>query len=91
MSIILNISSDAERFLRETWGKDLDRAAFEALVMEGYRSKKFGAGMVRRLLDLPTRWDAEQWLGSHGVPLNYSIEDLESDRQTLDRLLGKTA
>lgn len=91
MVINLNIPKDAEETLRSTWGTGLDQAAFEALVIEGYRSRKFGCGMVRQLLNLPTRWEAERWLADRAVPLNYTLEDLQADRQTLDRLLGKTA
>lgn len=79
---------EAEDALREAWGNGLDQAAFDALVIEGYRSGKFGIAQVRRLLKLETRWDAESWLGQRGVFLNYSIEDLEADRRTLNRLLG---
>jgi hypothetical protein len=46
---------------------------------------------VRRLLGLESRWDAEEWLGKRGIHLNYTIEDLRADRETLDRLLGKSA
>lgn len=91
MTLSLNIPKEAEQALREAWGAGLDRAAFEALVVEGYRSGKFGAGQVRRLLGLESRWDAEQWLGQRGVSLNYSADDLNSDRETLDRVLGKSA
>lgn len=91
MSLFINIPQDAEQALRDAWGSDLDRAALEALVIEGYRSGKFGGGMVRRLLGLESRWDAERWLAERGVCLNYTLPDLEADRRTLDALLGKTA
>ena len=87
MTVTLNIPNEAEQVFRDAWGNDLDRAALEALVIEGYRSRRFGLATVRRLLNLETRWDTEQWLGAHGVNWNYSLEDLESDRKTLDTLL----
>lgn len=91
MALYLNISEEADQVLREAWGKDLDQAALEALVIEGYRAGKFGIADVRRLLKLETRWDAESWLGQRGIYMNYSIADLEADRKTLDRLLGESA
>ena len=91
MTVTIHIPDDAESVLRQAWGAGLDRAALEALVIEGYRTRKFGGGMVRQLLSLPTRWDAEQWLATRGVPLNYSLEDLEADRSALDRALRKSA
>jgi hypothetical protein len=46
---------------------------------------------VRRLLGHETRWDTEKWLAEHGVDHNYSLEDLEQDRQTMKDLFGKSA
>jgi hypothetical protein len=89
MCLNLNIPDEAERMLREAFGGTLDRAALEALAIEGYRSGKFGSGQVRRLLGLSDRSEAQQWLAARGVYLNYTIEDLEQDRATLDKLLGK--
>ena len=91
MSIKLDISADAEAALRTAWGADLQRAAFEALVVEGYRAGKFGAAAVGRLLGHASRWETEQWLAERGVPLNYTLADLEADRRTLDRLFQRTA
>ncbi len=91
MTVTLHIPDDAGDVLRQVWGQSLDQAALEALVIEGYRTRRFGGGMVRRLLGLATRWDAEQWLASRNVPLNYDTDDLEADRRALDRLLGKSA
>lgn len=91
MAISINIPKDQEETLREAWGSNLDRAALEALAIEGYRSGKLSAAEVGRLLGLEDRWVVNQWLADHKVPLNYTLEDLEADRSTLDRLLGKTA
>jgi len=90
MTISINISGEAEKALREAWGPGLDRAALEALVIEGYRTGKHGTEAVRTILGLDSRWDAERWLGQRGVYLNYSMDDLEDDRRTLGRLFGKT-
>lgn len=91
MTIRINISEEQEAALRQAWGGDLEREAFEALVIEGYRSGRFGAATVRRLLNHSSRWQTEQWLADRGVPLNYTLEDLEADRQTLRSLFGKSA
>lgn len=91
MSLFLNIPQHAEQTLRDAWGSDLDRAALEALVVEGYRSGKLSAAEVGCLLGLDDRWTVNQWLADRHVPLNYTLEDLEADRETLDRVLGKSA
>lgn len=55
-------------------------------MLEGYRTRKLGIGQVTRLLDFPSRFDAEEWLAAHEVCANYSIDDLEVDRRNLDSL-----
>ncbi len=91
MTISLNIPDDQEQTLRAAWGADLDRAALEALAIEGYRSEKLSAAEVGRLLGMQDRWTVNQWLAEHKVLLRYSREDLAADRRTLDHLLGKSA
>jgi hypothetical protein len=86
MVIKLTLPPDAADTFLQAWGDGLDRAALEALVIEGYRTGKFGTAMVRRLLGLESRWEAESWLGQRGVHWNYTLEDLEADRRTLERL-----
>jgi len=91
MAISINIPNDQEQALRQAWGDGIDEAAFEALVIEGYRSGKFGSATVRQLLKHESRWDTEHWLAERGVPLNYTLEDLEADRRTLDKLFSRSA
>jgi predicted HTH domain antitoxin len=86
----INVSKEQEQTLREAWGADLDRAALEALAIEGYRNRRLSAAEVGKLLGLEDRWSVSQWLADHRVPLNYTLEDLDADRATLDRVLGKT-
>jgi predicted HTH domain antitoxin len=89
MVLKINIPDEQGETLRRAWGNELDRAAVEALALEGYRAGKFGAATVAQLLGHASRWDTERWLLERLVPLNYSAEDLESDRKTLRGLLGE--
>jgi predicted HTH domain antitoxin len=84
--VAFNISPVIESLLRRVFGDDLDRSALEALAIEGYRTARLTAGEVARLLGKQTSIEAQEWLASRGVPLNYALEDLESDRETLGRL-----
>jgi predicted HTH domain antitoxin len=68
-------------------GKDLSRAAVEALALEAYRTRKISAAQLRRLLGFQTRMELDAFLKDHGVELEYSLEDLERDRET-HRQLG---
>ncbi len=87
MPISFDVPSDIEKSLATRFS-DLGQAAKEAFVIEGYRNGRFGISMVRRLLCLETRWDAERWLSEHHVPMNYTPEDLEADCRTLNHLFG---
>lgn len=91
MVININIPDDQAETLRKVWGNGLDRAALESLAVEGYRSGKLSAAELGRLLGLGDRWTVNRWLADRRVPLNYSLDDLEADRRTLDRVLGKSA
>jgi hypothetical protein len=67
-------------------GQDLSRAAFEAIVLEAYREQKIFTAQLRRLLGFRTRMEVDGFLKAHGVELDYSIDDLERDRETHRRL-----
>ncbi len=67
-------------------GQDLSRAAFEAIVLEAYRERKIFTAQLRRLLGFKTRMEVDGFLKAHGVELDYSIDDLERDRETHRRL-----
>lgn len=86
MVIKLEIPIDEERALRDAWGSGLDRAAFEGLLTESYRAGKISMGYLAHLLGLDTSIEAQTWLAQRGQPLNYSLDDLEADRQTLAAL-----
>lgn len=86
MAIPINLSKEGEAALREAWGDGLDRAARDGLLIESYRAGKISLGYLAELLGLATTIEAQGWLSRRGVHLNYSIEDLESDRRTLARL-----
>ncbi len=89
MGISINLPNDQEQTPREAWGQDLDRAALPALAIEGYRTRRLSAAEVGALLGLEDRWAVNRWLAEHNVPLNYTLDDLEADSKTLDRVLGR--
>lgn len=82
----LNVPVMIADTLRRAFGPDLDRAAVEALAMEGYRNGKFSCGDVAAVLGFSTSLEAQRWLAERGVPLNYTLDDLEADRASLARL-----
>jgi hypothetical protein len=63
-------------------GQDLPRAAFETLVLGAYRERKITTAQLRRLLGFQTRIEVDTFLKSYGVELDYTLDDLERDRET---------
>lgn len=83
MTITLHIPDEAVVALRRAVGDNLDRAALEALAIEGYRNGKLGLHDLAALLGFETRIEAQTWLGERKIPLCYDLEDLETDRRNL--------
>jgi predicted HTH domain antitoxin len=69
-------------------GLDADNLSAEAtrlLALELYREDKVSLGRAAELCHLPVEQFME-FAGRHHVPLHYGADDLEEDRQTLERL-----
>jgi predicted HTH domain antitoxin len=88
MRISLDIPDNLVRQLAEK-GQDLSRAALEALAIDAYRMNRITGLQLRNLLNIPSRHELDGFLKHHGVPLEYTIEDFEQDRKTLDKLWQK--
>lgn len=64
------------------------RHLLENAVIEEYRAGRISHGQVGETLGLDY-WQTESFLVERKVPLNYSLEDLELDRATLDKVLDR--
>lgn len=87
----LPLTPEAATILQRAFGPNLNRAALEALIIDGYRTARLTAGEVARILGLETSLEGQAWLAQQGVPLNYSLDDLEADRATLAKLFPEPA
>lgn len=88
MKITINIPEDvAGVFLKN--GESIERKVLEATAIEGYREGKLSQAQVRRMLGLATDMQVDEFLKKHNVFLNYTIEDLEQDRRTMEKLLSE--
>jgi hypothetical protein len=67
-------------------GKDPARAALEALLVEGYRARLLSESQIKRILGYGTRMQVHTLLREHDVPLNYGIQELDEDIETIRRL-----
>jgi hypothetical protein len=81
MNLEMQIPEETARLLQVEYA-DLPRAAMEALALEAYRSRRLSEGNVRQMLGFSSRLQVHAFLKEHGVPLHYSVADLEQDRET---------
>ena len=88
MTVSFELPHELEQHLRLELG-DLDQAAKEALLIESYREGRLSVGKIAQILGKGVI-ETQAWLTEHGVPLNYSLEDLKNDRETLHRLFPET-
>jgi len=88
LNVRLDLPADVEaRLRRET--TDLDADVKEAYALELFRRGKLTHYELSRVLGLD-RFETDAWLKRHDVfEGSLTMADLEADRQTLDRLMGK--
>jgi len=67
---------------------DLERQMLEAFAIEEYRREAISFGLLRELLGLSVD-EANGLLKSRRVELNYTAEDIECDRKTMELFLKK--
>lgn len=86
MQVAIEIPDEVGQQLTDE-GHDPARAALEGIAIEGYRSGALTPRQTRELLGFETRYELDGFLKSHNVMEGaYSLEDLERDRDALQRL-----
>ena len=68
-------------------GRDLARAALEAIVLEAVRTHRLSEHQAATLLNF-SRYELDGFLKQHEVWLDYSIEEFERERAELEKKLG---
>ena len=79
MPLSVEVPDDVRNILEGRWG-DLSRHVRENMALEGYRQGLLTLAQVRRLLDLATRWEAQEFLGQHGIAV-FDFDPAELDRE----------
>ena len=72
------------------WGETPDavgRHVMEDAAIEGYRAGRLSHRQVGEMLVLDY-WQAEAFLKERGVPLNYTMADLDADNSTMAKILA---
>jgi predicted HTH domain antitoxin len=87
MAVTFELPAEVEKRLRAQ-STDLDAEAREAAALELFRRGKLSHFELSQVLGLD-RFDTDAYLIRHTVHEgSITAEDLEADRQTLDRVLG---
>ena len=81
MQIKIDIPEAIGQQLIAQWGNVSQRAK------EAYRTGSLTSAQIQSLLNLSSRWEVEEFLKNLQAYLDYTEEDLEQDRQTLNNLL----
>jgi hypothetical protein len=68
-------------------GQDAARALLEEAVAGAYRDGRLTMDQVRRLLGFGTRMQVDAFLQAREI-YDYTVDDLDKDMATLDRLLA---
>jgi hypothetical protein len=84
MQFTVQIPDDLAQRLTAAGG-DLSRRALEALALEEYKSGHLTKPELRRLLGFETRGALDGFLKAHDVFEDYSLEDMEEEREGLRR------
>jgi len=69
---------------KQQWDKYLR----QTLAVELYREEKLSLGKAKKLAGLSTKWEMIQLLNERRVDLNYSMDDWQSDLETLNELFS---
>lgn len=86
--LTINIPDDIANRLGIGHNGDAARSTLEKLALAGYQDGTLSRFQVQRLLGFDNRWDTEDWLGTRGATMQYTIDELETDRRNLDRVLN---
>jgi len=86
---MIALDHETECKLREVFGQGFDEIAREALIAEAYRKGKLSIGQAAHLLGLSVN-DAHGFMKQRGIPVNYTLSELEADCASLHEL-GKAS
>jgi len=85
MDVTVHIPDDLASRLSAAGG-DLSRRALEALAAEEYKRDRLTKPELQQLLGIETSFQLDEFLKAHDVWIEYTQEDAERERKSLQRL-----
>lgn len=67
-------------------GRSLTRTALEMIAAEAYREERITKPELQRLLGIETTYQLDGFLKTHGIWIDYTVEDAAREQRSLDRL-----
>lgn len=84
MNLTVEIPDDIASRL-SAGGVDLSRRALEGFALEEFKRGRISENALGRMLGL-TRYELDGFLKAHDVWIDYSVDELRRDVETLERL-----
>jgi hypothetical protein len=85
MDVRIDVPDDIVHRMKTRWS-DLPRRTLQALAIESYRAGVITEAEVQRMLNLPSRWDADAVLKEAQAYSEYTDIDLREDIDAIHRL-----
>jgi uncharacterized protein UPF0175 len=85
MNVTVQIPDDLAKQLTAAGG-DLSRRALEALAAEEYKHDRLTKPELQRLLGIETSFQLDEFLKARDLWIEYTMEDAERERRSLERL-----
>jgi len=70
-------------------GQDPARAVLEDALVQAYREDRISGRQLMEALGIPTRYELDGFLKARQVWIEYTLEELEQDRETMERILAE--
>ena len=88
MEVTVEIPEDIAQQLHTKWD-NLPRGVLESLPLEAYRSGTLTTMQLRRLLGFQTPMEVDAFLKQAGIYLDYDLDDLREDFETIRKVRGE--
>jgi Uncharacterised protein family (UPF0175) len=88
MRLTINIPDDVAAQLENGTG-DIARKVLEFVAIQGYLSEELTAYDVQKMLGFESRFEVDAFFKAHGVRRDYTLEDLERERETASAIFGQ--
>lgn len=88
MQLTITIPDDVVAQLQNDAG-DIARKVLEFVAIQGYRSEELTAYDVQKMLGFESRFEVDAFFKAHDVRRDYTLEDLERERETTSAIFGQ--